>query len=125
MTSPGTSPVVQIITIVFTNLIGIALLGLIIISPRLISESPNKKVILSIGVGLISQGILLVALLDVGILLWMGTGNFPAVFSFLPFSLCLIPILLPVIAIGTFIQLTYGEKIQDYINSKFRVSSSR
>jgi hypothetical protein len=124
MTAQGTFPIVQIIALFVTNIIGIALVGLIIISFRIIHEIPNKKLILSIGVGFITQGILLVALLDVGILLWMDSGNFPAVFSVLPFSLCLIPILLPVTAIGTYIQLTYREKIQDYINSKLRNRSS-
>jgi branched-subunit amino acid ABC-type transport system permease component len=117
MISQTTPSIAQILSLLVVNFIGIALIGLIIILFRLMPKKPNKKVILSIGVSLIMQGILLIAFLDVGIYLWINSGNFRAVFSVLPLSLCIAPILIPVTAIGTYIQLSYGEKIRDYTKS--------
>lgn len=116
----GTITAEQLLSFIVVNLVGVALVGLIILFFRLIPNNPNKKIILSVGVGLIAEGIMIIAFLDVGIYLWVTSGNFRSVYSVLPLSLCLFPILVPVTAIGTYIQLSYGEKIEEKINFAVR-----
>lgn len=107
----------QLLSLIVVNLTGVLLIGFIFLLNRIIPARPNKKIMLSIGIGLVMQGVLLIAFLDVGIILWIESGNLWDVFSILPFSLCLIPFLLPAVILGTYIQLSYGEKIQSRINS--------
>ena len=117
----GTITAEQLLSFIIVNLAGVALVGLIF---RLIPNNPNKKIVLSVGVGLIAVGILIIAFLDVGIYLWVTSGNFRSVYSVLPLSLCFVPILFPVTVIGTYIQLSYVEKIKGYIYSAARKQGS-
>jgi len=116
----GTITSEHLLSFTIVNLVGVALVGLLILFFRLIPNNPNKKVILSIGVGLIAEGIMIIAFLDVGIYLWVTSGNFHSVYSVLPLSLCLFPFLFLVTAIGTYNQLSYGEKIKGKIYSAAR-----
>lgn len=102
----------HLLSFIVVNLIGVVLVGLIFLIFRLIPNNPNKKIILSVSEGFIAMGLMIIGLLDVGIYLWVISGNFRSVYSVLPFSLCLFPILFPVTVIGTFIQLSYAEKIK-------------
>ena len=91
MINQGTVTAEQLLSFIIVNLVGVALVGLIILFVRLIRNNPNKKIILSIGVGLIAEGIMIIAFLDVGVYLWVTSRNFRSVYSVLPLNLLFVP----------------------------------
>jgi hypothetical protein len=114
----------QILTLCFTNSLGLIIFVLIYLIMRKEPKNINEKLIISVKVSLISQGILLTAFMDAGIYFWINTGNISSFLSVLPLTLCVGPIIIPITIIGVYVQYSYREKIQDVILSTIRKKSS-
>lgn len=109
--------ILQLICIVCNNLIGLGIIFLIFYISKRISVGAKRDIYISLLVSILAQGILIVALVDVGILLWIETDNPKSILSPLPFFLCLFPPLFFISFLGTFLQLRYGELIRNFVVS--------
>jgi hypothetical protein len=107
----------QTASLIVVNVIGISLIGVMFCFIRKAPQKRKEKTLLSIILGCMVLGLLLVAFLDVGIYLWIKTGNPLGILSLIPFFVCLSPIFFVIVTIGAYIQLTYWEKIRDFVIS--------
>lgn len=74
---------------------------------------------MAISIGVASASIVLWATMciDLGIYFWINSGNFQSVLIAIPLLLFGAPTILLVVSVGTYVQLIYREKIQEYTNS--------
>ena len=110
----------QLIALLVVNIIGSVCLWLAIYLINKKTSSPKTKLVTSIKLGLGS--IILFAVLsgNVGISLWVESGNFQAALFAIPLFICGSIFMLPVVLMGTYVQLIYQDKIQGYLDSQKR-----
>lgn len=117
MINQGDISIVQILSVFTVNFVGLTFVLLIL---KLIWKKPKshaEKLIVSIGMSSIALCISLVGTLDLGIYFWIKSGNIRVVFVVLPMFLCLSAFMVPMVVFGSYVQLSYWEKMQDYVDS--------
>ena len=112
----------QVIALFAVNLIGLVGIGLIFYLMREKTPNPKTKLIISAKMGVASIILFAVISGDLGISLWIKTGNFHAMKIAILLVVCLGPLMFPVVVMGTYVQLIYRDKIQEYIDSHKRQS---
>jgi hypothetical protein len=117
MINLGSISIGQLIALFVVNAIGVVCFGLIFFLIYQKSPTPKTKLYISVGIGLIGIILLSVASGDLGIYLWIKSGNLKAAVGFLPLLICGIPLIFPVTIAGSYIQLTYRDKMQEYVDS--------
>jgi bacteriorhodopsin len=110
----------QVIALIVVNIIGIVFLVLIVILMRKKTPNLKEKFDLSIKIGLISIMVFGVISSDLGIYLWIKSGNFRAVFLAIPLIICGSLFIFSTGVLGTYIQLIYRDKIQSFVDSHKR-----
>ncbi|NOG76784.1 MAG: hypothetical protein HND45_12920 [Chloroflexi bacterium] len=113
----NTISVEHIVVLVVVNLLGFASLGLIsyIIFRR--TEMPKSKMMVSVGVALVSAILWAMICLNFGIYSWIKSSNIKSVLVALPLFICVAPSVFPMIIAGTYLQLTYKDKIRGYVDN--------
>jgi hypothetical protein len=112
--------IAQIIALIAINTIGIVCIGSIFYLMRKKTPEPKAKFMVSAKMGLVSIFIFAVISGDVGISLWIKSGNMQAMQIAIPLFVCLGPFMFPIVAAGTYIQLVCRDKIQEYVDSHKR-----
>jgi uncharacterized membrane protein len=107
----------QILALIIVNSVGLLLVATIFWVNRLQTRQALEKLALAFGLALIATGIMLVILLDVGISLWISSGNIQSVAITVPMAVCGLPFVFIVSFIGSYIQLGYRDKMQDALHS--------
>ena len=106
----------QLISLLVVNIIGIVLLWLTIYVIN--KKTPDLKTNLfsSIKMGLGSLIIFAMLAVDICIIFWIQSGNTRSLILAIPLLICGGIFFLPVVIAGTYVQLKYAEKIQEYVN---------
>ena len=107
----------QILALIIVNSVGLLLVATIFWVNRLQTRQALEKLALAFGLALIATGIMLVILLDVGISLWISSGNIQSVAITVPMAVCGLPFVFIVSFIGGYIQLGFRDKMQDALHS--------
>jgi len=116
--------VVQILSLFVINLPGLVFVGFIFMLIRKIPKNNKERFMISISIGLLGELILLILSFDIYIFFWIEYKHFFAGFWVLFFIIFGNIIMFPIITIGSYIQLSYRDKIQDYLNSFVKTRSS-
>jgi hypothetical protein len=110
----------QIMVLLAVNGVGIVCIGLMGYLINKKAPDPKSKLVISVKTGLVSIILFTVIASDVGIYLWIDSSNFRSATIAIPLSICLGPFMFPVVAAGTYLQLIYRDKIQEYVDSRKR-----
>lgn len=110
----------QLIVLVVVNLVGVLLVGGITYFVFRKTPRPKTKMAISIGVAIASIVLWAIICVDLGLYFWIQSGNFRSVLIAIPLLLFGAPTILLVVSIGTYVQLIYRDKIQEYTNSIIR-----
>ncbi|MBI5352352.1 MAG: hypothetical protein HZB50_06905 [Chloroflexi bacterium] len=116
MDNVGSILLQHVLALIFINLVGLACFGAIFYLVRKATSTTKAKMLISAEIGLISVVLLGILSGNLGIYFWVKSGSFRAIVMGLPLIICGTPILFPVVAIGTYVQLGYKDKIQNYVN---------
>jgi hypothetical protein len=120
MSNLGLISIEQLIALLAVNIVGLVGIGLIFWLMREKTPNPKTKLIMSVKMGLIMIILLAIVSGDLGISLWIESGNFQYVMIAIPLLICGSPFVFPVVVMGTYIQLIYRDKIQAYVDSHKR-----
>lgn len=107
----------NIIVLVIVNLMSVVCIGLIGYFILRKTETPKTKLFISIMSALVSIVLWAMISINSGIYFWIKSGNVRSLLVALPLFLCSIPTIFPVVAMGTYIQLSYRDKIMEYTDS--------
>lgn len=110
----------QIMALLAVNSVGIVCIGLMGCLINKKAPDSKTKLVISVKTGLVSIILFAVIAIDVGIYLWIDSSNFRSATIAIPLSICLGPFMFPVVAAGTYLQLIYRDKIQEYVDSHKR-----
>ncbi|WKZ50328.1 MAG: hypothetical protein QY329_12780 [Anaerolineales bacterium] len=113
----ATISVEHMVVLVVANVLGFATLGLISYSIFKRTGMPKSKMVISVGVALVSAILWAMVCLNFGIYSWIKSGNGKSVLIALPLFLCVALPVSPVIIAGTYLQLTYRDKIRGYVDN--------
>jgi hypothetical protein len=120
MRNLGTISIEQVFALIAVNVIGLVFMGLIFFLMRGKSPNPTAKLLVSVRMGLIMVILLAVVSGDLGIYLWIDSGNFQAMTLAIPLIICGSPFVFLVVIMGTYVQLIYRDKIQRFVDAHKR-----
>lgn len=109
--------IIHVIALIVINSIGLGCILLIFILMRQKTPHPREKLALSIELGLIFIMIYGVISSDLGIYLWIKSGNILAMVLAIPLFICGSPLIFPLVVSGTYLQLIYRDKLQSFVDS--------
>jgi len=75
---------------------------------------------MSVKLGLIAVLLLVVFVGDLGIFMWIKSGNFEAITFIAALLICGTPFIFLVTLMGSYLQLVYRDKFQKYLDSQKR-----
>jgi hypothetical protein len=81
------------------------------------TPDPKTKLLVSLKMGLVMVILLVIVSGNIGIYLWIDSGNFQAVMLAIPLIICCSPFGFIVVVMGTYVQLIYRDKIQEFVDS--------
>lgn len=120
MRNLGAISIEQVFALIAVNVIGLVLIGLIFFLMREKTPNPKAKLLMSVRMGLIMVILLAVVSGDLGIYLWIDSGNFQAMTLAIPLTICGSPFVFLVVLMGTYVQLIYRDKIQGFVDAHKR-----
>ena len=107
----------HVIALLVLNIVGLICLWLTVYLINKKTPNPKTKLVTSIKMGLGMLIILAIISGNLGVYLWVESGNFQAAILAIPLFICGSMFIFPVVTIGTYVQLIYQDKMQEYVDS--------